>query len=104
MQIPLKKKKINIEISILFLYSANGLSIQGQFYQYEKCISDALKMQKSVSIRGLRTVDPDQRFTLYPRGGGGLTAPSNPQLLNCNDRTEPKNYREVLASSERWEV
>ena len=54
----------------------------------EKFISGVLKLQKSVSSRGLRPLDPDQGYGLDPLkgGGGGLTAPSSPQLLNCNDR------------------
>ena len=37
-------------------------------------------------------------------GGGGLLPPPKPQLLNCNDRTEPGNFREVIISSGMWEV
>ena len=37
-------------------------------------------------------MDSDQTFTLYPLGGG-LTAPPNPQRLNCNNHTEPSNFR-----------
>ena len=62
----------------------------------EKCISGVhvLNVQKSVSIQGLRPVDSDQRLTMYPRGRRAYSSP-DPQLLNCYDRTEPSNFREV---------
>ena len=68
----------------------------------EKFISGVLKLQKYVSFRGLRPLDPDQGFGLDPLGEG-LTEPPNPQLLNCNDRAEPGNFREVIISSGMWE-
>ena len=56
----------------------------------EKCISGVLKLQTSVSIQGLRSVEPDQGL---PWIHWGVTAPTNPQLLNCKDCTEPGNFR-----------
>ena len=44
----------------------------------EKFISDVLKLQKSVSFRGLRPLGPDQGFGLDPLGGGGLQRPQIP--------------------------
>ena len=66
----------------------------------EKFGLGVMKLQKSVSFRGLRPLDPDQGFALDPLG----TGPPNLQLLNCNDRTEPGNFREVIISSRMWEV
>ena len=37
-------------------------------------------------------------------GGGGLTASPNRQLLNCSDRADPDNFREVIISSGMWEI
>ena len=44
----------------------------------EKFISGVLKLQKSVSFRGLRPLDPDQRFGLDPLGG--YSAPKPPAI------------------------
>ena len=60
------------------------------------------EIAKICELSGVHPLDPDQGFALHPLEGP-YSAPK-PQLLNCNDRTEPGNFREVIISSGMWEI